>query len=80
MKVGQKVHTINHRFGDMGVREIGHVQSNSFAFNTVKDGKTTLSWCEYPKASNFQVEDENTATIFWGEGERMEAILTYKFV
>ena len=34
IKVGAKVHTMHHKFGDMGVRTISIAQSNSFALAT----------------------------------------------
>jgi hypothetical protein len=56
------------------------VQSNSFALATVKPEGVVNSWCEYPKAKDFEIIDENTAAIYWGEGEKREKILTYKFI
>lgn len=80
LQVGQLVHTFNHNTGDMGIRPVSIVQSNSFAFKTTKpDGKIVDSWCEYPKAKDFEIVDENTASIYWGEGPRREKILTYTF-
>ncbi len=81
LTVGTKLHTYNHWFDkDMGIREIGHIQSNSFAFNTQKDGKVVLSWCMYPKSNEiiFPVNDENKFIIV--NPDNKEPILTYTFV
>ena len=81
ISVGVKIDTMNHRYGSFGVREVGHVQSNSFALTTIRTtGETVLSWCDFPKAKDIEITSEDTATIFWGEGSRREAILTYTFV
>lgn len=45
---------------DLGVREVGKVQSDAVAFLKA-DGK--LSWLWWPKAKDVQVEDD-TFTIF----------------
>lgn len=81
IKVGAKIEAFNHNIGHLGTRSVGHVQTNSFAFNTVNEsGENVLSWCDFPKAKNIEFLDENTATIYWGEGERRKKILTYRFV
>jgi len=71
---------------DRGVREVSIVQTNSFALKTKKDGKETDSWCQYPKASECKILDENTIQILdrdfrVREGEKpLIPVLTYKFV
>ncbi len=81
IKKGVKLHTINHNNGDMGIREISIVQTNSFALKTTRpSGEIVDSWSEFPKAKNFEVVNENEVNIFWGENEKREKILTYKFV
>ncbi len=80
LTVGANLETIHAKLGSFGVRKVAIVQSNSFALETVREDKVINSWCEYPKATNFEIVDENTAKIFWGEGERREHILTYKFI
>jgi hypothetical protein len=85
LKVGVKLETTHTKLGSFGVRPVSIVQSNSFALTTVKnlpDGgtETVNSWCQYPKASDIEFPDADTANIYWGEGERREHILTYKFV
>lgn len=81
LKVGTKIETINHRHGSFGVRPVSIVQSNSFALKTTRtNGELVDSWCEYPKAKDIEVTDENTVIIYWGDGDKREAILTYKFV
>ncbi len=72
--LGTKLHTFNHWYNkDMGIREIGHVQSNSFAFKT---DHNTLSWCEFPKAKELIFEDTNKFTILVDN----EPCLTYTFI
>lgn len=79
--VGVKLHTFNHNHGDFGVPPISIVQTNSFALKTTRtDGRTLDSWCHFPKAKDIEFPDADTAVIYWGEGERREKILTYKFV
>ena len=89
LKVGVKLETTHARLGSFGIREIGLVNTVNFAMKTIKKTDSTqkekafehvLSYCEYPKASDFEVVDENTANIYWGEGAKRELILTYKFV
>lgn len=80
LTVGTKLETIHARLGSFGIREISIVQSNSFALATMKPEGIVNSWCEYPKAKDFEIIDENTAAIYWGEGEKREKILTYKFI
>jgi len=81
LQVGTKLETYNHNLkASFGVREISIVQSNSFALNTLRNGEIVQSWCEYPKASDFEIIDNNTALIYWGQGDKREPILTYKFI
>ena len=96
LKVGVKLGAINHtNFGgrdengnviyndfDFGVRELSIVQSNSFAFKTIRtDGKIVDSWCSYPKASNVKINNENSITIFEENREKvLTPILTYTFI
>ena len=81
LQVGTKLETYNHNLKtSFGVREISIVQTNSFALDTLRNGETVQSWCEYPKASNFEIINKNEALIFWGQGEKREPILTYKFI
>ena len=62
-------------------REVSIVQSNSFALKTTKkDGKIVDSWCQYPKSKDLECNGSNEVTIFWGEGEKREPVLTYKFI
>lgn len=80
LTVGTQLETIHARLGSFGVRKISIVQSNSFALETLREGKQVNSWCEYPKAKDFEIIDENTAAIYWGEDAKREKILTYKFI
>ena len=80
LKVGQQIETIHANLGSFGIRKVSIVQSNSFALETIKEGKIVNSWCEYPKAKDFEIVNENTCKIFWGEGERRSHILTYTFI
>jgi hypothetical protein len=80
LQVGQVLETIHSKFGSYGERPVSIVQSNSFALKTTKtNGEITDSWCEFPKASNIEFPNENTAVIYWGEGDKREQILTYIF-
>lgn len=81
LKPGILLHTIHTRLGDFGIRKVSIVQTNSFALKTImKDFTENDSWCQYPKASDFEVVDNDTVKIYWGQGEKREHILTYKFV
>jgi hypothetical protein len=81
LKVGTKLETYNHNLkASFGVRPISVVQTNSFALDTLRDGEIVKSWCEYPKASDFEIINENEALIYWGENEKRTPILTYKFI
>lgn len=81
LQVGTKLETYNHHLkSSFGIRKISVVQTNSFALDTIRNGETVQSWCEYPKASDFEIIDNNTALIYWGSGDKREPILTYKFI
>lgn len=78
--------TVIYKDWELGVREVSIVQSNSFAFKTVRTtGEVVDSWCEFPKASECKIEGD-TITIFEEdyrvrEGKKpMIPVLTYKFV
>jgi hypothetical protein len=36
-------------------RKVSRVQSNSIAFETLKDGKVSESWTDFPKASGVEI-------------------------
>ena len=80
LTVGAQLETTHAKLGSFGVRKVSIVQTNSFALETIREGKIINSWCEYPKAGNIEIVDNNTAYIFWGEGAKRELILTYKFI
>lgn len=40
---------------DFGPRRVSVVQSNSYAFETIKDGKTSDSWADWPKKGELTV-------------------------
>jgi len=81
LQVGTKLETYNHNLkASFGVRPISVVQTNSFALDTLRDGEIVQSWCQYPKASDFEIINENEALIYWGENEKRTPILTYKFI
>lgn len=73
---------------DMGIRELSIKQSNSFALKTFRQDKNEWvdSWCNYPKASECKILDENTIQILCEDYRVREGvkplipILTYKFV
>jgi hypothetical protein len=77
----QDIHTLNANTGDMGIRKLSIVQSNSFAFATTKnDGEIVNSWCQYEKAGNYEFNNSNVVKIFCGEGANRRLILTYTFL
>ena len=81
LQVGTKLETFNHNLNvSFGTRVISIVQTNAFALDTLRDGNIIESWCQYPKASDFEILDNNTALIYWGSGDKREPILTYTFV
>ena len=76
IQLGVKLDCYNHWFKEsLGIREIGHVQSNSFAFNTIKG---TLSWCNFPKKNEVVFIDDKTFNII--NPDNKELILTYTFI
>ena len=76
IQLGVKLDCYNHWFKEsLGVREIGHVQSNSFAFITLKG---TLSWCNLPKKNEVVFVDDKTFNII--NPDNKELILTYTFI
>lgn len=79
LKVGIELETIHAKFGHKGIRRVSIVQSNMFALETMVEGEKVDSWCQYPKAKEIEFEGENTAIIYWGEGENRQKILTYIF-
>jgi len=98
--IGAKVHTTFHQASagrdennnlllkdeDKGVREVSIVQSNSFAFKTIKsDGTVTNSWCDYPKVKEAIFINDNTIQILTPDfrvrnSEVLIPCLTYTFV
>jgi hypothetical protein len=44
----------------LGIREVGKAQSNSFAFKT---DRGTLSWCDWPKKSEFSTSDNGNVVV-----------------
>lgn len=80
LSLGVKLDTEHAKLGQLGVREIARVQTNAFTLLTEKNGEMVESWCYFPKASDFEVLDKDTALIYWGSGVHKELILTYKFV
>ena len=96
LQIGKKVHAINHMTfagrdekanavytdKDLGVREVSIVQSNSFAFKTVRaTGEVVNSWCNYPKSKEIVYNHEKSITIFEEQRNgKMIPILTYTFI
>lgn len=93
LKVGTQMHTIYHKeFShrdesgkvfykdkDLGTRPVSIVQSTQFALLTTRtDGKQVSSYCNFPKATECQIEG-NTIVIFvdQGRGEGQQKVLTY---
>lgn len=79
---GVLLETTHAKMGSLGIRPIFRVQSNAFTLLTEKKGASgkVESWCNFPKASDFEIVDKDTANIYWGTGDNRELILTYKFV
>lgn len=66
----------------MGVRKLSIVQTNSFAFETIRtDGEKVDSWCDIPKKTEVEFLD-NGLTIFEEDEilNKREPLLTYKFI
>lgn len=64
---------------DRGPRECTIKQTNSFALKTwkEKESKFVDSWCQYPKASEVEI-NENKITIFETDRDgKRRAVLTY---
>lgn len=40
---------------DFGPRKVSVIQSNSYALETIKDGKATNSWAEWPKSGGVEL-------------------------
>lgn len=80
--LGIKLDCYNHWFKEsLGIREIGHVQSNSFALLTKKKGVENvffLSWCDFPKKNSVIFVDDKTFNII--NPDNNELILTYTFI
>lgn len=73
---GAMVHCIHVKFGDMGIRPISVVQSNSIAFRTPSGSD---SYLYFPKAKNIRYNKEaDTWTIL--DENKGEPILYYKFI
>ena len=72
--LGSKWHVYNHIYGaDMGIRTVGKVQSNRFAFNT---DRGTLCYCDFPTRDCVRFTDSGVE-IYWPDGRH---VLTYKAV
>lgn len=100
---GAKLHTIYHqafagrgengeylfRDEDKGIRKISLLGSKQFALETIRtDGEVVNSYCEFPKASEFKILNENSVMILQkdfrdknsGGTEELIPLLTYTFV
>jgi len=77
---GVLLETTHAKLGSFGIRPIGRVQSNAFTMMTNKSGKEVESWCSFPKASEFEIVDKDTANLYWETRDGRELVLTYKFV
>jgi len=79
---GTKWEGFNHYYkSSLGVREISKVQSNSFAFKTVRDnGEVVDSWADFPKAKDIAFNEDGTVDIYgiWDGEKRL--LLSYKEV
>ena len=80
LSTGVKLDTEHAKLGQLGIREVARVQTNAFTLLTEKNGEMVESWCHFPKASEFEALDRDTALIYWGSGPSRELILIYKFI
>lgn len=80
MAVGSKWHTMYHGWPplfiekDMGVRQLAHVQTNSFAFLTEKG---TWSWRNWPKKEDCIFNPNGSITIKNSPEAGRAPLLTY---
>jgi hypothetical protein len=85
--VGSRWHLVNSQGWCPGVRECGRVQSNSFAFVTLKkraagwpEHTSELSWCDWPKKADVIFGDRTFTIVRYvdtGEYRRRLHDLTY---
>lgn len=76
--VGSKWKTYNHLCGDLGVGEVIKVRSKDLIFERIgKNGEKKISYFEFPKASDFEVDNEGNVNIYWDYCGNRELILTY---
>lgn len=81
LTMGSKWKCVHAQTGLLGIREVGKVQTKSVAFLTEKG---TLSYLDFPKASEFEINSFGEAEIYypeneqWGEPRRL--VLTYSKV
>lgn len=95
LQLGVKMHTMHHMklvgrdesgkpiYGDndLGIREVSVRQTQRFALKTIKDGKVSDSWCDFPKASEVKFVDDDTFTIMeTNDAGETYPVLTYKFI
>ena len=73
---GAKVHCIHAKYGDMGVRPISVVQSNSIAF---KQSNGTDSWLQFPRAKYLVYNKEADTWVILSQ-DKKEPLLYYKFI
>lgn len=80
LTIGSKWQALHASGQDLGVREVAKVQSSSVAFK--REGKEDFSWLEFPKATEFQINERGEAEIYWPACEVYEKprrlILTYR--
>lgn len=90
IQVGIELETIHVRMGSYGIRKVTKVQTNGMYLESkIKNGRITTdndydeianSWIDFPSAKDFEIVDEDTCRVYWGEGDAREHVLTYKFV
>ncbi len=69
--IGSKWNAYNEQCGNLGIREVEKVQTQSVAF---KNDQGKISWLQFPKASEFEINSKGQAEIYW------PATYTYKGV
>ncbi len=79
LKIGSMWEGFNHYYKtSLGIREVSKVQSNSFAFKTIKEGVESNSWANFPKAKDIQFKDDGTVDIYTQWCGKYILMLSYK--
>jgi hypothetical protein len=79
--IGSEWEAFNHYYqSSLGIRAVGKVQSNCFAFITYRNGESNLSYCDFPLSKDIKFREDGTVEIYkeWCDGYRL--MMTYKKV